>query len=323
MWLATWYGKIHGVKRNLSCPIRVFFPHHVFFRIRSLTYYVTKTFLFEMANYEMFVNNKKTWRHDVCSFCCVTSQQCLGNVMHVLVAAMWMQQKGCFNTLYFFSGQEKLLKIKTGNIVNESVQKETPQERSIATSSLSVIFDCSPRARTKFHARYGFPCQIRLFWRPHVTKIHPIRFQQFFQRRDKYFYDDFTTIENNWQVCKTLIVIFHILASWLDKEFFICNYVMYCSYSGCTVTELCLPGNAGGSKYGQLSNHAVYSTEHIWTIHIVSTLAEKRHFVIHVEFIFFIGFTYFRIFFCPPPPFGGGHLAFVLSISDNKILPWS
>ena len=45
--LATWYGKIHGVKRKPVSgsapprPIRVFFSHHVFFRIRSLTYYVT------------------------------------------------------------------------------------------------------------------------------------------------------------------------------------------------------------------------------------------------------------------------------------------
>ena len=61
--LATWYGKIHGVKRKPvsgeaePSPIRVFFSHHVFFRIRSLTYYVTNNTYFDTHFFlKMFIN---------------------------------------------------------------------------------------------------------------------------------------------------------------------------------------------------------------------------------------------------------------------------
>ena len=172
----TWYGKIHGVKRKPvlgeaePSQIRVFFSHHVFFRIRSLTYYVTnnvrswtdlirkntwcekktrigrggaepdtgflftpcifpyqvanllcnefitsKTFLLEFANYKTFINNKAfvgplthVWRENVtlwralfllCDVTAISRQRhprcCYANVK--------LQQKGCFNALYFLS----------------------------------------------------------------------------------------------------------------------------------------------------------------------------------------------------------------------------
>ena len=58
---------MHGVKRQTvsgeadPSTIRVFFSHHVFFRIRSLKlckeFITSKTFLLEFANYKTFVNN--------------------------------------------------------------------------------------------------------------------------------------------------------------------------------------------------------------------------------------------------------------------------
>ena len=52
--LATWYGKIHCMKRKpvlswaTARPIWIFFSHHVFFHIRLLTYYVTNIITFAL-----------------------------------------------------------------------------------------------------------------------------------------------------------------------------------------------------------------------------------------------------------------------------------